>query len=305
MKEMNPISLKIYYLILSDIFLLASCKKSDTPVTKQILPEPTTGYLEKEIFHDNKYRDYILYVPKDLDTTQSTPLVMMFHRWGSTMQSEYTLTKLNEIADTAHFILAVPQGINNNWNLSGHAAGGNEDDIGFINKIIDNTSNQYKINENRIYATGMSQGGFFCMELACKLSQKIAAIAPVGGVMASTTQDNCVPTRPVSILQMHAANDNIVNYSGVSPDLKYWIEFNKVDTIPIISNIPNTNLLDESTVQHYIYNNGNQQSTIEHLKINGSGGGHHWFGPEGNKDINSGAEAWKFFSKHDLNGKLE
>ena len=228
---------------------------------------------------------------------------MMFHRWGGTMKNAYNITEFNEIADTANFILVVPQGINNNWNLGGHAAGGSDDDIGFVNKILDNLITKYKIDSDRIYATGMSQGGSFCMELACQLSNRIAAVAPVGGVMASTTETNCSPERPVPVLQMHATNDKIVNYNGVEPDLDYWIKYNRVSTTPVISDFPDLNLTDKSTVQKYLYENGANQSTVEHIKISGSGGGHHWFGAEGNKDINAAKEAWIFFSKHDLKGK--
>ena len=51
-------------------------------------------------------------------------------------------------------------------------------------------------------------------ELACKLSARIAGIASVTGSMTPETYDECVPDRPVPIIQMHGIEDTVVPLIG-------------------------------------------------------------------------------------------
>ena len=83
-----------------------------------------------------------------------------------------------------------PQGTSLNgsqyWNVGSPGSSGNPvDDVGFIEALIDELANSYAINLDRVYATGMSNGGFMSFLLACQLSEKIAAVASVTGSMTS------------------------------------------------------------------------------------------------------------------------
>jgi polyhydroxybutyrate depolymerase len=60
----------------------------------------------------------------------------------------------------------------------------------------------------------MSNGGFLSHRLGCELSTRIAAIAPVAGVMGIPT---CTPARPVPVMHFHGTLDPLVPYSGGSP----------------------------------------------------------------------------------------
>ena len=55
-------------------------------------------------------------------------------------------------------------------------------------------------------------------------------------------------------------------------------------------------------MQYFRYDNGINGTTVEHFKV--IGGAHDWFGSEGNMDINASEEAWTFFSKFDIHGKI-
>src|SRR5690554_8230068 len=83
------------------------------------------------------------------------------------------------IADTANFILVVPNGLvdgsgNQHWNFF---QPNGEDDLGFLSALIDELSTNYTVNTNRVYSTGMSNGGYMSIHLACNLSHKITAVA--------------------------------------------------------------------------------------------------------------------------------
>ena len=187
------------------------------------------------------------------------------------------------------------------------------DDIGFTEAMIDAIASDYSINLERVYATGMSNGGFMSFLLACQLSDKIAAIASVTGSMTPETYNNCSPEHPMPALHIHGTTDLVVAYDGapwtesVEDVLNYWVGFNNCSADPGITEIPNTSANDGSTVEHLIYAEGDNNTTVEHFKI--TGGGHTWPGsfvasPGTNYDIDASFEIWKFFSRYDINGLI-
>jgi polyhydroxybutyrate depolymerase len=83
-------------------------------------------------------------------------------------------------------------------------------DVGFVAKLLDKLGRQYSVDRRRIYATGISNGGLFSYVLACRLSGRIAAAAPV----AATLITDCSPSRPVSILHVHGLDDENIPFGG-------------------------------------------------------------------------------------------
>ncbi len=218
-----------------------------------------------------------------------------------------------EIADTANFIIVHPQGtkLNNepHFNVGGWTVGSQVDDVGFTAAMIDEISTNYQIDANRIYSTGMSNGGYMSFLLACQLSDRIAAIASVTGSMTPETFSDCSPTHPTPILQIHGTQDGVVPYNGaawtksIQEVLDYWIAFNNCSTNPSESERANSNTADGSTVSHIVYGDGDRQVNTEHLKV--TGGGHTWSGtripfPGTNYDINASLEVWNFLSRYNL-----
>lgn len=261
-------------------------------------------------------RQFILYVPASYSASTSVPLVFSFHGLGGTAQAQMDDHDFRPVADTAGFIIVHPQG----QPVAGPALGWNfgnptlQNDVLFTSEMIDTIAADYNINLDRVYACGMSFGGFFSVFLAGQLSNEIAAVASVAGTILSNVPDSMIaPTRPIALLQVHGTNDNNVPYSGnqaaksVQHVLDLFINHNNCDTTPTITALPNTNPNDGSTVEHYIYANGDDGTTVEHLKI--TGGGHTW--PDENtnaqnvnRDINGCVEIWNFFSKFDINGAI-
>ena len=97
----------------------------------------------------------------------------------------------NQIADEENFIVVYPQGslilnLLAHWNVGGFTQISNTDDVAFVDYLISSLSEIYNINLDRVYATGMSNGGFMSFLLACQLSNKITAIASVTGSMTNT-----------------------------------------------------------------------------------------------------------------------
>ena len=268
------------------------------------------------ITHDAMQREYILYVPASYTGSNAVPLVFNFHGYTSNATEQMWYGDFRPIADTANFIIVHPNGMldgtgTTHFNVGW--GGSTIDDVGFTSALLDSISADYNINADRIYSTGMSNGGFMSYHLACQLSDKIAAIASVTGSMSPLTYNTCNPQHPTAILEIHGTSDGTVPYTGasfskpVSDVLDYWVNFNNSNTTPTVINVPDINTSDGSTVEHLLYYGGDNDVTVEHFKI--TGGGHTWsgsaFGGAGtNYDIDASVEVWKFFSKYDINGLI-
>ncbi len=263
------------------------------------------------IIHDGLTREYMIYVPASYSAGTNVPLLLNLHGYGSNNIQQNIYANFKPIADTANFIMVLPQGtldpVNNNayWN-SGY--GGTVDDIGFINALLDSVSDTYSIDQNRIYSTGMSNGGFMSLTLAGQLSDRIAAVASVTGVMSVLQIPNNDVIRPVPIMQIHGTNDGTVNYNGdanflsVDSVLNYWIDHNSCNTTPTITAVPNIDTTDGCTAELYEYTGGYLGTDVVHYKI--LGGEHTWPGAAfsigvTNQDFDACAEIWRFFARYE------
>ena len=269
--------------------------------------------IKSKLQHGGLDRDFTIYIPKVYSGNTPVPLVINLHGYTSNAAEQMWYGDFRGIADTADFIIVHPQGAKyrdtTHWNTGGWTPGSTVDDLGFIDVLIGYMASHYKIDAKRIYATGMSNGGEMSYHLACRLSNKIAAIASVSGSMTPETLRDCVPSRPVPVLHFHGVDDSVVPYTGdptatpIMKGLMYWAVYNRCDTTPIITHIANTNTTDSSTVDHYLYRG---VAAVEHFKI--FGGDHTWPGSKFNSkgtnyDINASTEIWKFFNQYDLNGR--
>ena len=93
------------------------------------------------------------------------------------------------------------------------------DDLGFTAALIDSLSAEYSINQDRIYSTGMSNGGFMSYHLACELSERIAAIASVTGTMNVNQPATCSPGHPMPVMEIHGTADATVPVSYTHLDV--------------------------------------------------------------------------------------
>lgn len=271
--------------------------------------------LTETFTHNGVEREYLIYIPAIADGNIAVPLLFNFHGFSMTANQMMQFGgDMRPVADTAGFILVYPQGTfyagGNHWNVGSWTAGSPADDIGFTEAMIDTISANYNIDLTRVYACGYSNGGYFSFELACRLSEKIAAIGSVCGTMSTETFASCNPSHPVPVISIHGTADNIVNYNGGSPINSksldevnaYWRSFNNTDPV-ITTDLPDINPSDGSTVTQSLYPNGDQCTAVAHYKV--IGGGHFWPGMWGNMDIDAGGLIWNFVSKYNLNGLID
>lgn len=311
---MKPKSSNIILLLL--LTSITSCMVSqenldaDEILLEEVI-EPDTGLFEKIFLHNGLPRTYSIYIPTNYDENRAVPLVFNFHGYRSNAIEQFNYSGLETVSEREGFILVMPQGElfqgSSHWNVGGWTIGSTMDDVAFTDALLTYFMEEYSIDAKRIYSTGMSNGGYMSFLLACQLSDKIAAIASVTGSMTPQTHAACNPQRAMPTLQIHGNSDRVVPYNGadwtlsIDNVLEYWITHNNCNLEPEISQFPDIDSQDGSTIFKYDYK-GEQVNTT-HFKV--IGGGHTWPGSMGNKDISAAEEIWSFFSQYDIDGRRQ
>lgn len=271
-----------------------------------------SGEYVYKIKHNETNRFYKIHVPKKYNSKLPTPLLLAFHGGGGDMniQSTDEYYRLISKSDTEGFIVVFPNGISPfksgkiaTWN-AGKCCGGardkNVDDVSFIKQVVKNVSQQLNIDSKKIFATGMSNGGMISYRLACELSDTFKAIAAVAG---TDNTMSCKPSTAVSILHIHAKDDDHVLFNGgaganafkdrtqinefvsVPDTINKWVKLNSCSTKPV-------RVLEKSGAYCDEYSNCKNNSKVK-LCVTETGG-HSW--PGGKKPRNVGGVPTKAIS---------
>jgi len=270
------------------------------------LPGEPGYYPDLEMESGGMTRIYNLYVPPKYKDNKPTALVLNFHGYGGTHDSQEAYSQLLEKADKYKFILVSPLGIGNSWNAGGccgQAVEENIDDVGFASDLIDKISADYCVDPARVFSTGMSNGGFISYRLACELSDRIAAIAPVAGTNRMPT---CEPTRPVPVIAFNGTADPLVQHGPAKETIEWWADHNGcTDEM--------TEVFQNGDVTCDAYEECQEDAAVVFCSI--EGGGHNWPGSydlcEIRPDtcwwsgytslyIDAALEMSKFFAKHPM-----
>ena len=156
-------------------------------------------------------RSYIVYRPAVLPA--AAPLVVMLHGgFGTGSQAEKSY-HWNAEADSGHFLVAYPDGLDRAWNAGGGCCGTpgrtGTDDIGFITAMVSAISRAVRVDPGRVYATGISNGGIMAYDLACRTTI-FAAIGPD----SATELGGCPSPAPTSVIAIHGTADKNIPYDG-------------------------------------------------------------------------------------------
>ena len=229
-------------------------------------------------------RQYLLHVPAMYDPKEPAALVLVFHGAGIGAQRFVDYSRFSNVSDREGFLIVYPQGLGDEpvWN----PAPGSKD-VQFVRDLIDHLQRRCRVDTDRIYASGHSNGGGMVDRLACELADRIAAIGTISGAYARSTQ--CSPSRPVPVFAIHGTADPIVPFEGIPEWASLWAKRNGCDAQP--TDIPHNVLIHEqrwtncrAAAEVILY-------TIEDL-------GHDW----SHDLIDMGQTIWDFFEQHPLGG---
>ncbi|OYO27770.1 PHB depolymerase family esterase [Janthinobacterium sp. PC23-8] len=267
--------------------------------------------------HKDIKRRYIVYVPPAYHSApqQALPVVFNFHGGGMSMAEQMLYTQMNRAADRHGFIVVYPQGVKQDWNVGfGMDYLTGTDDVGFTQAVLDKLKHDYRIDGQRVYATGLSRGGFFALRLAAELPQQFAAVASVGATMPEPVVNHHADPHKVGVLLIHGTADQVVLYQGKAGDYlsadetwRYWARVNG-----ITSAMPPPRLLPGMAgddLKLSMLEQGSGQHSVALIAIDG--GGHTWPGADAfniglpigktSRSLDANEVMWAFFSRHRAN----
>jgi len=275
----------------------------------------TPGTTTAEITHDGVSRTFRVHVPPGYESDHASPLVFMFHGGGgSGRQFQMNSSRMDVVADRENFITVYPDGTGmiRTWNGGGCCGAGvrnNVDDVGFVAALLDHLEANICLDRRKVFASGMSNGGIMSYRLACDLSERIAAVAPVAGTDMTLS---CSPTRQIPVMQIHGTADGHVPWEGGEGCGLAGVSF---------TSIPDTmegwkirNGCGESVSSYFAEGNGTCEvfegcSSAKVVLCSIEGGGHSWPGgepgvgvincPENgpqSQSFSASEAAWRFFA---------
>ena len=281
----------------------------------------------RTIEHDGATRSFTLHVPADVKP--SGPLVMVMPDYTASAGEIMDYSGFNAIADREDFIVAYPEGTRNQFGYRffnvgyDHSATSTVDDLGFISSLTSDLQKQLGVTPKPTFIAGMSNGGDMAYFIACNHSELYGAMASVTGVLMKHIHDECIPAKPLPVLQIHGTDDAISYfggdmenkagygaYLGAPETVQFWTEANGL-TKKEITFVDNRDQEDDTAVRFERFFSPNSRNEVWFYSV--QGGGHRWpmenltkqqelqaleFYGLTNKDISASHEVWGFFEQY-------
>lgn len=275
--------------------------------------------------YDGLTRTYRLFVPPAIAAGDQSPLVIALHGGGGTAENMARLSDFDTLAAVEGFFVVYPEGVDGGWNDGRLPTAPTArdrllvDDVAFIAALIAHLAEHYPIDLDRVYATGISNGGAMALRLACDLSDPIAAIAAVTANLPTTL--DCAPEAPVSVLVINGTADPLVPFEGgdvagggrgsmvsTAETMQFWAEYAGCDPEPAVVDVPDSRRLDGTRTRLASYLNCRDGMRLVLAAV--TGGGHTWpGGPQylpilvigrTSRDFSATAYIWAFFDGETL-----
>ncbi|NLI76095.1 MAG: esterase [Candidatus Riflebacteria bacterium] len=286
------------------------------------------GLTEKTLSIGGHERRFLLYVPPGVTGASAPmPLVLAIHGGGGNMWSFSRFVDFRPLAASEGFLLAYPNAFDKNWNegrvnfLPEHANLRDVDDVRFLTSLVAAVGKEYPVDAKRVFAAGISNGGFMSQYLAIRDSGTFAAIAAVTATMGEAVAASFTPTLPVSVMIINGTEDPLVPYDGgevkilrtkrgrcvsTAVAVDKWVTFNGCASPPAVAVWPDVDPDDGCLVTASTWSGGRAGTEVVLLKV--AGGGHTWPGggqylPQGLigrvcRDFAATTVIWQFFRSH-------
>jgi len=314
-------------LVVTVVLVIGGRRLGETEVTPGLV-SPQAGTYLATIDHGGRVRRYLLHVPPAAKDLQPLPLLVLLHGGGGTGDRIDDLTGMIAIADREGFLVALPDGVDKNWNdgrddVRSTAHRENVDDVGFIRAMIDDVAAKTPVETRRVYAAGISNGAIMSSRLACEASDRIAAVGLVVGTAPEGFEETCRPVRPVPVIAFLGTDDPLVPYEGgpisavlslidrgrvVSAEAlkQFWARHNGCAEPAAVAELPDITTADNSRVVREAFGGCSEGADVVFYRIDG--GGHTWPGGKQylspwlvgttNRDVSASELIWRFFAAH-------
>lgn len=272
-------------------------------------------------------REYYLHVPEGASGANA-PLLIVLHGAGGNGRQAVRRYGWEKKADIDRFVVVGPDAWRRQpdkpadfrtnprfWNDAarrGAPALLDSDDISLIADLIDTVARQHGIDRRRVYITGFSSGAGMAQRAAAELSDRLAAVAPVSGIVQPTAE---APARPVPFFYISGDSDPLNPVKGGEVDLMLWnVRYQKpphaaiVDRWRSLDGCPAEEQRETSSADVIVrvWSPCRAGSEVRYALVRGHG--HHWPGesgaslPEGmvgprSQALNATDAIWRFFTR--------
>ncbi|MDY3073668.1 MAG: sialate O-acetylesterase [Prevotella sp.] len=244
----------------------------------------TNAQTRKTITSEGQKREYLQYAPSDLGSKR--PLIISCHGMNQSAQYQWDALKdAKTLADKEKFVIVLPEGINNGWDISG------DRDINLIKDLIAQMKKDFDIDENRVYLSGFSMGGMLTYHAMNKIPNVIAAFAPISGYpMWGFTYTG---KRAIPVIHHHGTGDDVCVYSNVQRNIDELVKKNKCSSTPTITQ----NYGGYSHITRKEWGGGTDGVKVVLMELANKG---HWISNDGLFTLD---EIWKFCKNYSLEEK--
>ena len=244
----------------------------------------TNAQTRKTITSEGQKREYLQYAPSDLGSKR--PLIISCHGMNQSAQYQWNALKdAKTLADKEKFVIVLPEGINNGWDISG------DRDINLIKDLIAQMKKDFDIDENRVYLSRFSMGGMLTYHAMNKIPNVIAAFAPISGYpMWGFTYTG---KRAIPVIHHHGTGDDVCVYSNVQRNIDELVKKNKCSSTPTITQ----NYGGYSHITRKEWGGGTDGVKVVLMELANKG---HWISNDGLFTLD---EIWKFCKNYSLEEK--
>lgn len=179
--------------------------------------------LQRVDLPDGRY--YLVAVPRGVRTP---PVVVGLHGGGGNPAQFAQASGLADAALRRGYAVVLPAGtagraggrllVWNGFYCCGHAPADGVDDVGFLDRVIADATRRFTLDPDRVFMTGMSNGGIMTETYAALRPGTLRAAASVAGPFDAL---RIVPKGPVPVLHMHGTADDHVPYDGGRGEKSY------------------------------------------------------------------------------------
>jgi polyhydroxybutyrate depolymerase len=300
---------------------------STTGTTGSNIPavfQGTPGDFDKTITVGTGSRRYLVHVPASYRSGTPMPAVVLFHGGQGSATTIANITgkdTFSVFADRAGFIAIYPNSVSGTWDDGRDTVPVATNDVAFVDALLDEVAKDYNVDNKRVYATGISNGGMMTHRLACDLTRRFAAVATVAANMPVSLSTKCSPTRAMPIAMLSGDADPLMPYAGgsipsgisgnvlsVADTVKFWLNKNGLVATAKTTSLTDADATDGTTTTLLEYGAAGSSNDIALYSI--KGGGHTW--PGGTqyftesiigkvaRDFSGNDAIWNFFIKHSL-----
>ena len=164
-------------------------------------------------------RPALLVLPSAHDPQNPLPIVLNLHGYGAHYMYQDSYFGMSSLVNSRKFALILPNGTRDDggsrfWNATDLCCGltdNKPDDVAYLSGLVGEAGGI--VNIDRVFAVGLSNGGFMSYRLACDSMPGLTAIAVLGG-SSFADPERCASARPVSVLHMHGTSDTVIKFEG-------------------------------------------------------------------------------------------